>query len=76
MRLTDLWEVNDLERRRDKLIAQRVKVIAGEWLGVTIQGTYQDDDMVEFTRPAVIHVLNDRITAIEVRLVELGLTID
>lgn len=76
MRLTDLWEVNDLERRRDKLITQRVKVIAGEWLGVTIQSTYQDDDMVEFTRPAVIHVLNDRITAIEVRLVKLGLTID
>lgn len=56
---------------RAKLIEQRDSGL----FGVTIGGVYQDAEMVEKVRPAIIAVLNARILELEHDLRQLGVEI-
>lgn len=56
---------------RHRLIEQRDNGL----FGVTIGGTYQDAEMVEKARPAIMAVLDDRILELEHDLRQLGVEI-
>lgn len=73
MKLEDFGKVHALAKRRAELKGQ-VELVEGKGLGVTIQGRYQDDDMVDVARPCILNELQGRIDDIERELIALGVT--
>lgn len=75
MRLSDFATVRDLMQKRSALCLQRDNIEADQGrgiLGVTIQGVYQDEELVDRIRPAVLDTLANRIAAIDDKLAALG----
>ena len=57
---------------RRQLIAKR----DGAKIGVTLDGAYQDDEVVAAAKPAIVAVLDARIGEIDADLKSLGVTVD
>ncbi|WP_439539482.1 hypothetical protein [Sphingomonas sp.] len=70
MKLADFNSVDALISRRNRLSVQLTCK-----LGVTIHGTYQEDDIVELVRPIVHRELKARIARIDAELVKLGVQV-
>lgn len=71
MRLDSFPMVQQAIAAREKLVMQRE---CGRF-GVTIDGVYQDDTMIEQVRGAVVAELNRRIAELDDDLVALGVII-
>lgn len=72
MRIGDFPIVQRAIAARASLISQRDQ---GSF-GITIAGTYQDAEMVEATRPAIVAILNQRIAELDKDLEQLGVKIN
>lgn len=78
-KLSDMVKVNMLLTKRERLIEQRERVARAtnedHALGVTIQGQYQDWDMLKIVQPVVLVVLVERIYDIDNQLTTLGVEV-
>lgn len=75
MQLRNLWQVNTLEKRLREKQSQLALLADGKGLGVTIQSTYQPDEVIEAVRPVVMTYLNATIAEIETQLIVLGVDV-
>lgn len=75
MHISRLWEANILDKRLREKEQQRALVASGKGLGVTIQSTYQKDELVDAVRPAVLAVLDAEIVATIAEIVALGIDV-
>jgi hypothetical protein len=80
MKLSDYRKVAALLTQRESLWADHIKVNNSAndngALGVTIQGRYQQWDILEPVKPVVLAVLEKRIALIDEQLTKLGVEID
>ncbi|WP_047308795.1 hypothetical protein [Rhodopseudomonas palustris] len=76
MKLSQACTFERLMKQRDELVRSRCIADNGEGLGVTIRGTYQDNEMVAAVKTAVAAELDRRIALIDSQLVEMGVEID
>lgn len=78
MHISDFDKVDGLVRERKALIGTRLLIMGTkgqQYVGVTFQGKYQDDEMCDAVRPVVLNVLASRIAACESELFALGVKI-
>lgn len=71
LKLKDLYEVESLASRREDLAAELGNVRNGKY-GITLHGKYQDQEFLNACKESVASVLEQRITVIDARLLELG----
>lgn len=71
MKLANYHKAAALVAQRQKLVANLADVKA-DGLGVTIRGTYQDEDMQSAVRSAVVEELSRRIRIVDEDLKVLG----
>ncbi|WP_447874646.1 hypothetical protein [Serratia fonticola] len=74
MKLENLSKAIGIQEQLKGLEAQYHMVVRGEGLGITIQGSYQDDAFVDAIRSSVTGELSRRIGARKSELAELGIT--
>lgn len=77
VRIEDWREVEHLMRDREDIkhnIAQITR-IGNDSLGVTINGRYQDDAVVDTARRAVVVALEHRLSEMDERLRQLGIDV-
>jgi hypothetical protein len=72
VKLEDFDAVKQLKMRVDEL--ERDKFYCEKGLGVTIQGRYQDDEIIDAVRPVVVAVLDRRIADCYAALRNLGVS--
>ena len=77
MKIQDFGKVNTLMDQRASLMADlsAARAIDGNGLGVTINGRYQDKEMLLAVREAVIEEFKRRIRIIETDLKTYGVTL-
>lgn len=75
MKLSDQQSVQILVNERKELVSS-MELVKGNGLGVTIQGRYQDDTMLDRARPSVLAELQRRINVIDNNLTDYGVEID
>lgn len=78
MKFEDISKVSLLQDELKKLIFEKELVERGNrgGLGITIQGSYQDDDFQDAVRPAVVAELVRRCEAIKSEMMKLGVIFD
>ncbi|MDR3408456.1 MAG: hypothetical protein P4L68_08160 [Methylovirgula sp.] len=62
-----------------RIVDERIRIatkIETARIGVTIDGTYQDDAMVELVRPLVLGELRAQVRRLDADLAALGITVD
>lgn len=75
MKLSDFHNVAALAKARDTLRYATIDALGGG-LGVTLGGRYQDSDIVDLARGAVITELRRRIADIDDKLARHGVEVD
>ena len=75
MKLEDIQQAKLLDDQRREL-AFKITLVRGNGLGVTIQGTYQDAEMLAAVRGRVVSVLEARIAGIDDELRAIGVDIE
>jgi hypothetical protein len=78
MKLSQFDELARLVKQRDDLLDARARVMptGSAALGVTINGQYQDKEMVESVRDAVLAEMGRRLGAIDRSISALDIKID
>ncbi|GAA0493414.1 MULTISPECIES: hypothetical protein [Pigmentiphaga] len=74
MKLEDIQQAKMLDDRRREL-AFKITLVRGNGLGVTIQGNYQDNEILDAVREHVVAVLESRIDGIDDELRAIGVDI-
>jgi hypothetical protein len=72
VKLEDFDAVKQLKMRVDEL--ERDKFYCEKGLGVTIQGRYQSDEIIDATRPIVLAKLDEKIADCYAALRNLGVS--
>lgn len=75
MKLEDIQQAKMLDDRRREL-AFKITLVRGNGLGVTIQGNYQDNEILDAVREHVVAVLESRIDGIDDELRAIGVDIE
>lgn len=77
MKTSDFRTVLALMSSRSALLTDIAHAEDGKGgLGVTLQGRYQDDDLLDRVRPVVLRVLSDRLSDVNKELLALGVEVD
>lgn len=76
MHVDDFYEVSALVKERQTLLSNRDLVAEHDrdYLGVTINGTYQDQEMVREVRDTVLRVIDTRVHLLNMKLIDLGVS--
>lgn len=74
MRLADIERANSLMTKRQSL-ENDATLAATSGLGVTIQGRYQDEAMLDAVRRSVVNEFNRRIAEVDEELRSLGVEV-
>lgn len=75
MKLQNIHQVSTLASARSELINSIAQISNDKALGVTINGRYQDDAMLDAVRPAVLANLQQRVKSIDSELSALGVEV-
>ncbi|KRR21696.1 hypothetical protein [Bradyrhizobium retamae] len=76
MKISQAYDFERLLKARDELKAAHRVASHGEGLGITIRGSYQDKEMIEAVKAAVVAEFDRRIAAVDAKLIALGVEID
>lgn len=75
MKLNDIQQAKMLDDQRREP-AFNITLVRGNGLGVTIQGSYQDDEILDAVREHVVAVLESRIDRIDDDLRAIGVDVE
>ncbi|MPS30544.1 MAG: hypothetical protein E2576_14530 [Alcaligenaceae bacterium] len=75
MKLNDIQQAKLLDDQRREL-AFKITLVRGNGLGITIQGNYQDDEILDAVREHVVAVLESRIDRIDDDLRAIGVDVE
>lgn len=77
MNIDDFYDVQSLVHARQQLLSDRDLVAehGRKYLGVTIQGKYQDQELVSAVRTDVLRVIDERVHGLNLKLIDLGVEV-
>lgn len=75
MKLQDIHQATSLATERRLLTTSIQRISEGHDLGVTINGRYQSDAMLDAVRPSVLSHLQQLVDAIDAQLSALGVEV-
>jgi hypothetical protein len=76
MKLSDFSELTRVMKRRGDLMRSRDIAFERGGIGVTIHGTYQDDEMIEAVKGSVVAEFDRRIAILNEEIVAFDIEID
>lgn len=72
VKISDIPKALKLFDERNELLSKIERIENTNALGVTIQGTYQDDTILDPIRPIVVKLLQVKVKVIDDKLAEMG----